>query len=60
LKGKKSIANSVIGKYIIYELLGRGSFGAVYRGSNDQTKEEVAVKVLDLEEVEKDPNPNVR
>jgi serine/threonine protein kinase len=35
--------------YIVYmqELLGEGSFGRVYKGTNDESKEPVAVKVLD-------------
>lgn len=32
---KKSIAHTVIDKYIIYERIGQGAFGSVYRGMND-------------------------
>jgi serine/threonine protein kinase len=37
-------------EYDLKERLGRGSFGAVYRGVHVRTGHEVAVKLLDLEE----------
>lgn len=35
-------------------LIGRGSFGDVYKGTDKETGKEVAVKVIDLEEAEDD------
>jgi serine/threonine protein kinase len=57
---RRSIANSTIGNYIVYNEIGRGAFGAVYKGMNDSTKKMVAIKVLDLEAVEQDPSEKVR
>ena len=34
-KSGKSIANTKIDKYIVYDELGRGAFGAVYKGMDD-------------------------
>lgn len=54
LKAGKTIADSQIDKYIIYEKLDSGAFGSVYRGMNNITHKEVAIKVLDLASIERD------
>ena len=38
-------SSSEAGGYIKYEMLGKGSYGAVYRGVHGQTGEVVALKV---------------
>ena len=37
----------------MYDELGKGAFGAVYKGMDDVTKNMVAIKVLDLYAIEK-------
>lgn len=54
LKAGKTIADSQIDKYVIYEKLDSGAFGSVYRGMNSLTHKEVAIKVLDLAAIERD------
>jgi serine/threonine protein kinase len=44
----KSIQNYCIDNYVVYDLIGVGSYGSVYRGMNDDTKQQVAVKVIDM------------
>jgi serine/threonine protein kinase len=38
----------VIDKYVVYDLIGLGSYGSVYRGMNDETKQQVAVKLINM------------
>jgi serine/threonine protein kinase len=47
----KSIKNYCIGNYVVYDLIGVGSFGSVYRGMNDDTKQQVGVKVIDMRKI---------
>ena len=35
-------------KFVLVEKLGQGSFGQVYRGYNKETKEQVAVKLVNI------------
>eukprot|EP00775_Hariotina_reticulata_P001257 gene1257-1597_t len=41
-------------RYEQLECIGRGSYGDVYRGIDHQTGQQVAIKVIDLEEIEDD------
>lgn len=36
--------------WVLYERVGRGSFGSVFRGVHATTGEELAVKIIDLED----------
>ena len=47
----------IIGKYSysMKKLLGEGSFGKVYEGKNDITQEKVAIKIINLRQMPKDP-----
>ena len=45
---KKSLSNTIIGKYIIYDEIGRGSNACVYDAMDNKTKKPVAAKVIDL------------
>ena len=38
----------IIDKYVVYDQIGSGSYGQVYRGMDDRTKKQVAVKLLDM------------
>jgi len=38
-------------RYTIHEQIGRGSFGEVFRGVDNETGEIVAIKVIDLDQV---------
>mmetsp|Transcript_4607 Transcript_4607/g.5921 ORF Transcript_4607/g.5921 Transcript_4607/m.5921 type:complete len:308 (-) Transcript_4607:29-952(-) len=41
-------------RFELGEILGRGAFGKVYKGSDKVTKEEVAIKVINLDQAEED------
>lgn len=53
-KNNKSIADTIIDKYFVYERIGYGAFGSVYRGMDDKTKKQVAIKVLDLVAIDRE------
>lgn len=46
----------IIDKYVIYDLIGEGSNGKVYKGMNDRTKKQVAIKLMDLRKINAEPS----
>lgn len=40
--------------YLKHERVGKGSFGEVFRGTDKRSKQEVAIKIIDLEDAEDD------
>ena len=46
----------IIDHYVVYDLIGMGSYGSVYRGMDDLTKKQVAIKVLNMRLIKSDPN----
>ena len=46
-----TIQNMVIDHYVVYDLIGMGSYGSVYRGMDDNSKKQVAVKVLNMRKI---------
>ena len=48
---KNNHADLILGQYQILSLLGKGSFVKVYRALNTQNQSQVALKVIDLEEL---------
>jgi serine/threonine protein kinase len=43
-----NISYTNIGKYYVYEKIGEGGFGQVYKGMNDENKFPVAIKVINM------------
>lgn len=56
----ESLQNLVIDKYVIYQKIGRGSSGEVYKGMDDTTKKLVAVKLLNLREIDSEQKITVK
>lgn len=46
-----TLENLSIDKYVVYNLIGEGSNGKVYKGMDDQTKKLVAIKLMDLRKI---------
>ena len=38
----------IVDKYVVYNRIGEGSNGQVYKGMDDQSKKQVAVKLMDI------------
>lgn len=55
-----TIKNCLIDKYVVYDLIGVGSYGCVYRGMDDDTKKAVAVKLIDMRKIKNEPNQVVK
>lgn len=47
-----SMSNSIESRFHSLELIGKGSFGDVFKGIDKELNKEVAIKVIDLEEAE--------
>ena len=50
----------MIDQYVVYDLIGMGSYGSVYRGMDDKTKKQVAVKLINMRQIKGDKNEVVR
>lgn len=50
----QSTSKDMVDKYEVLECVGKGSFGDVFRGIDTETGEEVAIKIIDLDEAEED------
>ena len=53
-ESSSSIKERQIGEYLIKDLIGAGGFAKVYRGIHIPTKETVAIKIIDKEEIFED------
>lgn len=58
----KDIGKNQLGKYIVdYAIkLGKGQYGTVYKAIDDQSKTEVAVKVIDLKAIKEEKSEKKR
>lgn len=51
MKRGKTLENLIIDKYVVYNQIGEGSNGQVYKAMDDKTKKQVAIKVMDLKAI---------
>jgi serine/threonine protein kinase len=51
LQRGETIENINIEQYLVYNQIGKGSNGHVYRGMDDRTKNQVAIKLMDLRKI---------
>lgn len=56
LKNNSSISNCLIGHYLVCEELARGNYGTVYKGIDERTNKDVAIKLLNMYHVECERN----
>ena len=56
----ETIQNMIIDHYVVYDLIGMGSYGSVYRGMDDKTKKQVAIKLINMRQIKQDKNEVVR
>jgi serine/threonine protein kinase len=50
----------IIDKYVVYNLIGEGSNGQVYKGMDDQSKKQVAIKVMNLKAIRNEQNTLIK
>lgn len=50
----------MIEKYVIYNKIGEGAHGEVYRGMDNQSKKQVAIKLMNLKEIYNERNATVK
>lgn len=55
-----TIQNMVVDKYVVYDLIGMGCYGSVYRGMDDHSKKEVAIKLINMRLIKEDKNETVK
>lgn len=56
----EDISYTTVGKYAIYDEIGKGGFGKVYKASNQETKEDIAIKLIDLEKINQQSSERLR
>ena len=55
-----TLENMIIDRYVIYNKIGEGSNGEVYKGMDDKTKRQVAVKLMNLRQISEEKNLAVK
>jgi serine/threonine protein kinase len=56
----ESISYTTVGKYAVYEEIGVGGFGKVYKGFDEETQQDVAIKVIDIAKIYEESNARLR
>jgi serine/threonine protein kinase len=60
LQRGRTIENLIIDKYIVLSKVGEGSNGQVYKGLDDRSKKHVAIKIMDMREINGEKSNTVR